>query len=852
VPTIGRMPISHGGRAAHARLQHDMFPQETTQAHPAKNHASVEVEDLFAKERYKEAVKQAKLCFSAASTPENHRLLERAYCLRGRQLIEFGMASSAVEVARHLLELGVTGGEHVTEIVRLLIDLGLREEAFETQERLGTPEMRNKLVVMEADRAVIDPDGSHDESGEVARDARLIRESLARLQARDEPGALLLLRDLPRSSVLSEWKFFVRGLAAYYRGETAEVKANWDRLDTARKAHLIAQRLLSFLDVDGADPGSERIKALEKLAYREPILHRLQELTSRLANQEWDKIFSLLGSLRQSLRRIDRKLAERLTLALSPSVMREAASVHPADARRLMSGFIRVAEPTAIDPRWSRLWAIMWDLSGELEPSESLECWGRYLEDLKSITALGDDERSLAQAMVWNRMAKLAREMVAEPDDDDDDRPFGLPMSVRPRSEPNALRELAAKERVVDCLEKSLALAPYYRPTYELLVEVYRSWDATDSLVASARRLLEKFPDDLDTLTLLANHYAKNDDPAAALPLVEQARVLKPLDESLRQLEWTIRVDLARSHALLKRWNQGRAEFVTAENLIPDSKANYHYLAQKVMFEAKAGERDLSDGYLEQAVACLKEPTPLWLALAIESIRYRMTKATKEGYTKMWESALKLKRHGETGGLMAALLDGLCKAGVEYPGRATHIKKVSAYVGPGSRLKYRQIDIESICEFLFHANQKAATIEKLVAVGLKQFPRSAQLNFRAATLETGKALFGFGNPRTRKYLDTALKLAEASTDPNETALVSPIKKALTFLNETDKMPLGFRSFGAGSAGFPFGGFADYFDDWDDDNDEDDDEYYDDDYEPPQSQRARPTSQARKAKRRKRR
>jgi hypothetical protein len=97
-----------------------------------------------------------------------------------------------------------------------------------------------------------------------------------------------------------------------------------------------------------------------------------------------------------------------------------------------------------------------------------------------------------------------------------------------------------------------------------------------------------------------------------------------------------------------------------------------------------------------------------------------------------------------------------------------------------------------------------------------------------------------------------LKLAEASTDPKETALVSPIKKALTFLNETDKMPLGFRSFGAGSAGFPFGGFADYFDDWDDDNDEDDDEYYDDDYEPPQSQRARPTSQARKAKRRKRR
>ena len=190
------------------------------------------------------------------------------------------MASSAVEVARHLLEFGVTGGECVPEIVRLLMDLGLRDQAFEIQERLGEPEMKNQLVVMAADRAVIHPDGVHDESGEIVRDARLIRESLTRLQARDEPGAFMLLRDLARSSVLSEWKFFVRGLAAYYRGDADEIKANWDRLDTKRKAYRIARRLLEFMEVDGADTAGERIKAMEKLAYREPILDRLRELNT--------------------------------------------------------------------------------------------------------------------------------------------------------------------------------------------------------------------------------------------------------------------------------------------------------------------------------------------------------------------------------------------------------------------------------------------------------------------------------------------------------------------------------------------------------------------------------------------
>ena len=68
-----------------------------------------EAERLIEKERYKDAVKQAKLCFKEAGTPENHRLLECAYFLRARQLLQQGMRSSAVEVAQHLLDFGVTG-----------------------------------------------------------------------------------------------------------------------------------------------------------------------------------------------------------------------------------------------------------------------------------------------------------------------------------------------------------------------------------------------------------------------------------------------------------------------------------------------------------------------------------------------------------------------------------------------------------------------------------------------------------------------------------------------------------------------------------------------------------------------
>ena len=86
-----------------------------------------EAERLIEKERYKDAVKQAKLSFKEEATPENHRLLERAYFLRARQLLQQGMRSSAVEVAQHLLDFGVTASDSLEELVRLLMTLGFEK-----------------------------------------------------------------------------------------------------------------------------------------------------------------------------------------------------------------------------------------------------------------------------------------------------------------------------------------------------------------------------------------------------------------------------------------------------------------------------------------------------------------------------------------------------------------------------------------------------------------------------------------------------------------------------------------------------------------------------------------------------
>ena len=130
-----------------------------------------EVEKLIAKDRLKEAVKAAKLCFKENGTPENHRLLERAYFLRARQLLTLGMPDSAIEVAGHLLEFGLTSNEWTEEFVRLLMNLGLADKAFSIQAQSGRPELLDQLHLLAADQAVIHPGRIEETSPELAREA---------------------------------------------------------------------------------------------------------------------------------------------------------------------------------------------------------------------------------------------------------------------------------------------------------------------------------------------------------------------------------------------------------------------------------------------------------------------------------------------------------------------------------------------------------------------------------------------------------------------------------------------------------------------------------------------------------
>jgi hypothetical protein len=218
------------------------------------------------------------------------------------------------------------------------------------------------------------------------------------------------------------------------------------------------------------------------------------------------------------------------------------------------------------------------------------------------------------------------------------------------------------------------------------------------------------------------------------------------------------------------------------ERLRPDELRVFSYLARKAIFEVKAGQRDLADRYEREAAALLPEPAPLWLSLHVESIRFRLTKATQNHYAELWKKELRKKCRSETAGAMASFLTEFLVLEIDYDGRDHDATEVLKYLRRTTRLNYRLEDLESVCEFLGHFPKESGLTRKLVQRGLKANPESAILHLVAAGVEMSNPA-AFWRHDIRHHLQEALRLAEASTRHREMRMVPKIKQMLSVCNE---------------------------------------------------------------------
>ena len=245
---------------------------------------------------FKQALKDVRVCYRQNPTSDCRCFLEHAYIGRAQQLLQNGLVEDSCRIVQDLLDLGITEPAVKAGLPDLLLSVGMFDCLPQGDGALSDEE-RDRLRVKAADQAVAHPLNTPKSMPEVREDAQRIRAALEAVERGDESVALAHLRDIPRQSLFADWKFFVRGLIAYYRRDKTGIEANWNRLDADRAAARIAAPLKVVAGMaPPRDDGNLRAKVgrLTNQAAEGAVLGKLTRLRQSAADHDWPLLLKTL------------------------------------------------------------------------------------------------------------------------------------------------------------------------------------------------------------------------------------------------------------------------------------------------------------------------------------------------------------------------------------------------------------------------------------------------------------------------------------------------------------------------------------------------------------------------------
>ncbi len=556
------------------------------------------------KQDFKEALKNAKVCWRLDASDEHRRLLERAWLARGLQLARAGFAAEARVAAQELMALGASEPAVRQGLPDLLIAVGLYDQAVASGKVSGSIASSDSVTLARAaDRAVADPTTAPASLGGIREGAAAVRAALDAIYAGAETAAMAALNEISRQSPFAEWKLFVRGLAAYYRQDAEAMQANWDRLAPDRFAARLAASLgrLSDPNSQAGDRTEFRaaLRVLEKDLLGDSVIWCLESLQKSLNADRWREAVFALRRWKKDFQVVP-GLAERVERFFYDTAVRKSN-------RRWLDDLAAAIEAPWWDPRWNRARATICENEEESSLQEANEFWRSYLDDLPGISELKPGERSLAQAMVWEQMGLNCLEGAesAESCYDEDVERYGE--DGHEFQQRQLKRRESLRQRAVECFNEAIALAPVYAAPHHHLAKALADWKQEDSAAAAYRRMLAHVPDDFEAIVAVAKHHCCRDEGPAARDYALQARALKPANKEVLAMVAAARLAAARTFSAEGRFDEARDELsaIDSDGVAPTLPA-YDVTVARAMVEHMAARPETARQFVAQ---CSRRPT---------------------------------------------------------------------------------------------------------------------------------------------------------------------------------------------------------------------------------------------------
>lgn len=728
----------------------------------------------------KSALKQARVLYRTQASADHRQFLERTYVARVEQLHRTRQIPEAQAVLAQLLQLPPTLPEVRDQLPKLKALVGM-PGADAAAALSGDPDLLTKL----ADDAVLDERCTPPEAlkDQVSR----VRNAFLAVERGDDASAANLLKEIPRSSPLGEWKLLVRGLSAFYQADQERAWENWRRLDPNRPPHLIGKTLMAAageLPKAESDPRvATGLRRLEAGLPKAPALGVLKRIASAWARGKWTEFAAGLNQLRA-------RFAESHSAEIETIVDLAWKRAAREGNRRLLKQLVSTGCASALDPHWNRAWAVLEENAEYRDIGTADKCWTAYANDVLQLTQFSEEERSLASGLVCAHQATLFLEYARECQQD--------AFFFDPRDEEDRKEAEWARKQAVRLLKESIRRSPSLVTAYQALAALHEQSERPDEAAATFRDLLRPEPHDYTAHTWLAHYHLGRDEPEQAEPHVTAAIRLKPRDPASETLRWNLQVTSIRCLALKRRFAEAREAWERACQVKGSRVEPYTLETLRAGIEFRAKDREAAERFLNAALARVEQPTAVWLQMSGTAARFKLPRELKKEFDARYSEGIQQRPDSATLGRIARFLHGYKVSQTNYTGRATHERLFLNSLQRGAdKVRWAAEDLRDVCRFLEEFSNQWALWNRLVNVGLKQSPYDPFFNFWTARSEFERGPFACDIEKAAAHVRRALKSAEAGRSPEERELAEQARQMSSLIEDAqERMRPLFRSSGS--------------------------------------------------------
>jgi tetratricopeptide (TPR) repeat protein len=757
--------------------------------------------------RFQHALELVKQLFKAEPTPAHLELMKDTYLKRAGQLRSQGYTRDAATVLDAASHLDETNSAWLEQLASELAQCGDVARSVELLKRAPGGSISPAAMARLADAAFLaDKGGRASLPPELQLDYDRIVTAFQQVESAQDEQAKATLQIISLRSPFLDWKLLLRGLQAYYQRDDDRARDNWQRLDPQRLPARLAAPFRSAIDpaYRDAQPPATRDALRRQYDWLQgsPVLPQMRSLRSALADQEsLADAFRLAEAALPALKQQAPHLVPRLAHCMYWAILNTGPDE--------LSRYKRVFGPPADDPFFNRLTALAYDNGGELTGAH--DYWQRLEREISQHpNGWPGDQAKLARALIWLRMAENAA---------------SIPPPEKRAMLPRFLRELdQMPDQLVPgaeaCFRRALELAPNLLDIHSAQFHYYLRNEQTAKAIKSGRRLLELFPDHVQTIEELAAVYEFKRQHDVELRLLEEALKHNPLDRDLSERVANAHLACAREEVEQGHFEPARAHYENAVHFADPARHGF-IACCRAACELKAGEESRANELLAEARAKAPGEMLITYTLLVEGIRVRLPGTLKTRFTQEFNDAVADKPTPE---LARGLLDYLVHlqlTGVEYHGRKTHTKKIMDFIGRIDMKHCSEDDFFAIVGDLVRLHAPPRMTNRFLQYAQRHYRQNPFGYYYEAAFLMGDELEESGGPppaQTMWLLTRAEELAEPRA--HEPA----VKAMLDDIANRRKMLMAFRGL-LGSLMGAMGGFP--FPDVFDDDYYDDDDFYDD-------------------------